>query len=301
MTTRQKYSAKYWLRLVGIFLVTLYITIILVLPAYGAVQMIRPAQGAVCCDTPASWSLTYQDVEFDAADGITLRGWYIPSQNGAIVITLHGYKGNRLGVLNQAAMLAQHGFGVLLYDERASGESDGESLSWGWRDVPDVSAAIAFLKTIPGVDPQRIGIYGCSSGAEISLAATALNPSIAAVAAEDAEFSTIRDILPPHTFQDFVLWPINPLFIKFMEWRSGTSASITLSDAVQYISPRPLFFMSSGQTYDDWQARYYFERAGEPKSMWNVPEAAHCESIYARPEEYEQRLVQFFESSLLSR
>jgi fermentation-respiration switch protein FrsA (DUF1100 family) len=301
MPGKPRPKVRYWLRLVSFFLVTLYLAAIFVLPFFVAVWEIRPAQSDVCCQTPADFGLTYQSIEFKTTDGITLRGWYVPSQNGATVIALHGYGGNRLGVLEQAAILAKHGYGVLLYDERASGESEGESLSWGWRDVPDASNAVTFLKTLAGLDPNRIGIYGCSTGAEISLAATALAPSIAAVASEDAEFTSIRDLLPARTLQDFIFWPINPLFIKFMEWRSGTSAPIALSDAVQQIAPRPVFFISSGQTYDYWQAQYYFDRAGEPKSLWNVPEASHCMSVYTRPEEYENRLVQFFDSTLLSR
>jgi uncharacterized protein len=301
MPEKPKRKIGYWFRLVGFFVVTLYVAIIFTAPAYGAITNIHPAHNMVCCETPADRGLQYQDISFKTADEVTLRGWYIPSKNGAAVIALHGYGGNRLGVLDQAELLASHGYGVLLYDERASGESDGESLSWGWRDVPDASAAVQFLNTVPGLDPQRIGIYGCSTGAEISLAATALDLSIGAVAAEDAEYATTRDVLFPPTFSDFVFWPFFPLFIKFMEWRSGTSAPIALTDAVKQISPRSLFLISSGKSYDSWQAQYYYGLAGEPKSIWNIPEAAHCQSLVTRPDEYETRLIRFFDGVLLDR
>jgi uncharacterized protein len=300
MTVKQKRNAGYWLRLIGAFVVTLYVAINLVVPIYGAIREIRPAHSEVCCETPADRGYQYQDVSFAAADGIILRGWYIPSKNGAVVIALHWYGGNRLGILDQAGLLAKHGYGVLLYDQRASGKSDGESLSWGWRDVPDVSEAVHFLNSVPGLDPQRIGLYGCSTGAEISLAAAALDLSIRAVAAEDAEYTTTRDQLSPRTVTDFVFWPILPLLVKFMEWRSGTSAPIALSDAVKQISPRSLFLISSGKSYDAWQAQYYYDLAGEPKSLWNVPEAVHCNSLTARPDEYETRLIQFFDGALLN-
>jgi fermentation-respiration switch protein FrsA (DUF1100 family) len=167
--------------------------------------------------------------------------------------------------------------------------------------VPDASAAVRFLKTVPGINSQRIGIYGCSTGAEISLAAAALDPAIRAVAAEDAEYTTGRDLLFPPTLTDFIFWPINPLFVKFMEWRSGTSAPIALSDAVKQISPRSLFLISSGKTYDAWQAEYYYGLADEPKSLWNLPEAGHCQSLGTRPDEYETRLIRFFDGALLGR
>jgi uncharacterized protein len=299
MAVRTKRNFGYWLRLIAIFLATLYVTLIIVLPAYGAIREIHPAQAPVCCETPADRGLAYQEIEFQAADGIHLRGWYLPTQNGAAVIALHGYGGNRLGVLNQASILAKHGFGVLLYDMRASGESEGESLSWGWRDVPDVSAAAATLRTLPGVEADRIGVYGCSTGAEVALASTALDPSLAAVVPEDAEFTAARDLAPERSFLDIISWPINPLFIQFMEWRSGASAPISLTDAARRISPRPLFIIASGKTFDATQGKYYFDLAGEPKTLWNVPDAAHCSTFSARPDEYEQRLVEFFESALL--
>jgi uncharacterized protein len=301
MPEKPKRKISYWLRLIVFFVVALYIAIILALPVYGAVRQIHPAHSKVCCETPADRGMQYEDVSFTTLDGITLRGWYIPSKNGAVVIALHGYGGNRLWVLDQAELLAKHGYGVLLYDERASGESDGESLSWGWRDVPDVSAAVQFLNALPDLDPQRIGIYGCSTGAEISLAASALDPSIRAVAAEDAEYATTRDVLFPPTVSDFVFWPFYPLFIKFMEWRSGTSAPIALSDAVKQISPRSLFLISSGRSYDSWQAQYYYDLANEPKNLWNVPEAAHCQILMTQPVEYELRLIRFFDGALLMR
>ncbi len=40
--------------------------------------------------------MKYEDVALTTSDGLRLSGWYIPSQNGAAVILLHGYGTNRI-------------------------------------------------------------------------------------------------------------------------------------------------------------------------------------------------------------
>jgi alpha-beta hydrolase superfamily lysophospholipase len=55
-----------------------------------------------------------------------LRGWYAPGQRHAVVILVHGGGGNRLQLYPEARILARHGYGFLLYDSRAHGESDGD-------------------------------------------------------------------------------------------------------------------------------------------------------------------------------
>ena len=74
----------------------------------------------------------YEDVEFDAVDGLRLSGWYAPSRNGAAVVLVHGGGGDRTGPLDHARLLRRHGYGVLLYDSRGRGESEGTPNAWGW-------------------------------------------------------------------------------------------------------------------------------------------------------------------------
>jgi hypothetical protein len=61
-------------------------------------------------------------VSFDGADGLTLRGWFAPSQTDAVVVLVHGLFSNRAGLLPEAEVFARHGYGVLLFDSRAPTE-----------------------------------------------------------------------------------------------------------------------------------------------------------------------------------
>ena len=53
----------------------------------------------------ADLRVPYEDVSFTTADGLELEGWYIPSRNGAAVISFPGRKGPQ----EQARLLARHG------------------------------------------------------------------------------------------------------------------------------------------------------------------------------------------------
>jgi predicted alpha/beta hydrolase len=99
-------------------------------------------------------SEAYEPVSFAASDGLRLSGWYRPSQNGAAVVLVHGGGGDRTGAESHAELLARHGYGVLLYDARGRGESEGSPNAFGWGWDEDVAGALAFLRerrtSIPG-------------------------------------------------------------------------------------------------------------------------------------------------------
>ena len=81
-------------------------------------------------------------MQFTTSDGYLLKGWYVPSKNRAVVISFPGRSSTRL----QARMLARHGYGVLLFDRRGEGESEGDWNVFGWQGERDLHAAVAFLQ-----------------------------------------------------------------------------------------------------------------------------------------------------------
>ena len=55
-------------------------------------------------ETPATYSLPFEDVMIRSDDGLKLVGWFVPSQNGAVIMMQHGYKSKRKELLNEAEM-----------------------------------------------------------------------------------------------------------------------------------------------------------------------------------------------------
>src|SRR4028119_2345147 len=75
-----------------------------------------------------------------------------------------------------APLLAAQGLAALSFDFRGFGASEGapREVESPWSKAEDLLNAAAFLRTLPGVDPERIGILGiCASAGYASLALTA--------------------------------------------------------------------------------------------------------------------------------
>lgn len=298
----RKRGCRYWLNLLLVGLVGGLLLAYVGYIVLWVLAMARPAHAEVCCITPADLGFDYEDVTLVAEDGVTLAGWYIPSQNGAAVILLHGYGANRMEMIWRAGMLAEYGYGVLLYDERASGESTGDVRSLGWADVADVPVALAFLQGRDDVDPARIGILGFSVGGQIALCATAENDRIRAVVAEEPGFATTQDLPALTSLPERWIVFNYRLGFQGLEWRTGVHAPAGVVAGLDRIAPRPILFIAAGPQEEPgyWLVRHFYDSAGEPKAWWHVPEAGHGQIPALGPQEYKERIVTFFDEALLS-
>jgi len=241
-------------------------------------------------------------VTFPASDGVTLRGWYLPSQNGAAVIVGHGHGAHR--ALEPAEILARNGYGALAFDWRAHGESDGDLCTFGYYEVRDVEGALAWLQAQPDVDPERIGILGESMGAVTAIRAAARMPGVKAVVA-DSPYPSLEDgIGNVWRGTSLPAFPFVPLQIALGEWWTGLDLDdMQPLDDVAAISPRPILILAGGQDPvigPDAGQRYY-QASGEPKELWFEPDLGHVSFWKAMPDEYERRVVSFFDAALSSR
>jgi uncharacterized protein len=244
--------------------------------------------------------VAYENVSFTTSDGLELEGWYVPSKNGAAVIAFPGRKGPQ----KPTRMLARHGYGVLLFDRRGEGNSGGEPNSWGWGGDKDIKAAIAFLQRRPDVEPGRIGGIGLSVGGEMMLEAAADTEALAAVVSEGAGARMFTEEM------DEDLVGVEKATVALPAWLKQASIAVfsnqlppsNLKDLVPRIAPRPLMLIAApnAPTGEDLN-RGYFAAAGEPKTLWEIPESGHVGGLSARPQEYERRVVGFFDRALLPR
>jgi fermentation-respiration switch protein FrsA (DUF1100 family) len=132
---------------------------------------------------------TRSDVEFAGFDGTVLRGWwYAPEGTGSApaVAMAHGFSAVKEMVLDRyAEVFREAGLGVLVYDNRNLGASDGEPRQEidPWGQVRDYRSAIGWLAARPEVDAGRIGLWGSSfSGGEVIVVAACDERVKAAVA-----------------------------------------------------------------------------------------------------------------------
>jgi fermentation-respiration switch protein FrsA (DUF1100 family) len=253
--------------------------------------------------TPAERGLSFEPVTFTSGDGLRLAGWYIPSYNGATIILCHGLGDNRVGMLPQAALLAEHGYGSLLFDFRAHGESEGEMVTYGYAEADDVLAAVDYLLSRPDVDAERIGICGGSLWAATVIRAAAHSTHLKAVVAEGA-FTSLEDEVASSfkVFCGLPAFPFAPLTVAFAQWQTGLRMSeVRPVDDIPAIAPRPVFIIHG--TDDDLipaeQGLRLYEAAGEPKELWMIDGMGHESPLGLLPDEYERRVIEFFDKALL--
>ncbi|HRQ36899.1 MAG TPA: alpha/beta fold hydrolase [Chloroflexota bacterium] len=302
--SRVRRRTVYVLKLVG-FGVFSFLMIDLALTFYLSHQTVEQnmASAAHAVEKPADLTLPVTDITFSGGDGLTMTGWYVPSQNGAVVILLHGYGADRTGMAWHAGQLYAAGYGVLLYDERASGESEGEHRSYGWQDPADVAGALRYLQSQSDVDPDRIGVGGCSMGAQIALQSAAIFPDIQAVWADGPSVIRARDV--PFSSHPILLLvrPSYYLVDWLMARRLDMALPSAMIDQIDDIAPRPIMLVAGGTPRPLYGAEAiiqerYASYAGENATVWVIEEAFHCDGPVYRPDEYATRMIDFFDTAL---
>src|SRR5947209_6657286 len=113
--------------------------------------------------------------------------WFYPTAGDAgrpdrpIVVMAHGLSGTRRDRLGAfAERFAAEGFAALVFDHRGFGDSAGEpDLFVPARQLEDWRAAIAFARSLPGVDRSQVATFGSSLGGGNALAAAAADREVA--------------------------------------------------------------------------------------------------------------------------
>ena len=238
----------------------------------------------------------YSEVAFKAGDGVKLSGWYRPTRNGKTVIALHGGGGNRRGALAHARMLVRHGYGVLLYDARGRGRSEGVQNSFGWGWASDIEGALTFLRGRPEVDPARIGGLGLSTGADALIEARGSAGGLRAVVADGAAAESFEDwrrlqgitALSPFLATEFATVRIT----------SGAHSGPPMEELVNR-GRTPLLLVSGGRDAEYDFNVFYDRSAGDrPVEHWNLPRVGHTGGLHQARAAYEQRVVAFLDAHM---
>jgi dipeptidyl aminopeptidase/acylaminoacyl peptidase len=205
--------------------VLIVVSVLIIISLWGFYSSIRPPK-IISSLTPRDLKMNYEDVSFKTADGLTLRGWYIPSAKGTqkTLILLHGYPADKGNILPALAFLHED-FNLLLFDFRYLGSSEGSYSTAGAKEVEDLLAAIQFLKS-RGV--KEVGVWGFSMGGAVTLMAIEKAPEIRAVISESS-YASLADMT-------FELLPI-PLLNYPIAYLVGIWAKLFLGIDVRDASP----------------------------------------------------------------
>ena len=272
---------------------------ILFLAYQSAYNTIHPER-RILDETPDDYGISnWRDVNFTTDDGLRLDGWLFPPEsNQGTVIFVHGHRDNRLNFINEAVMVHEQGYGVLVFDLRNAGTSEGDITTLGYYESQDVITAYEWLITQPDINPEQIILYGHSmGGVSVAMALGELTSVSGAVL--DSTFISVEDnindivaqILPFTTpITEFIMWVMErEADVNFYDLRPvDVVDSVDIPLLVLHGSDDRLIPPNNGETL--------FDVADNPYGFVVFDGAEHGGFYDLDPEFYESTLLGFLES-----
>lgn len=255
---------------------------------------------------PEQFGLRYEKVHFKTRDGLRLSGWFLPSPTGdeRTLLMCHGWGDNKGELLKFTHFLNQSaGFNLLYFDFRSHGESEGELVTMGYYEVIDFEAAVDFLKREKPALAGKLGVFGLSMGAAVTVMAMPDHPELRCAVLE-SPFTDYKSVVRQWAWNNYRVpyFPLIILTLLILRWRVGEKGVDTYSPIrfVGRIAPRPLFVIGGEKDslMPEEDVRRLYAAAKDPKQLWIVPEARHAKCYQAGGLEYETRIANFFKRHL---
>jgi len=230
--------------------------------------------------TPAQLGLPFDDVNFTAADGTQLHGWYVRGQRRETLLWFHGNAGNISHRLDNLRLLhTTIGVNVFIFDYRGYGRSQGIASEPGVYD--DARGALAYLRQRPDVAPERIIYFGRSLGSAVALELARRERPLGLVL--ETPFLSIRAMARS-------LLPLGPLALAIPEGFDNES-KITEIDC-----PVLIIHGDRDEIVPFEQGQVLFERARPPKSFYRLHGAGHNDTYIVGGAAYFARLGKFIDA-----
>ncbi len=292
------------------------LAVVFLLPLFNLILGIHPPKFKTD-DNPGRYGLEYEQISFPTADGLTLRGWFIPAESASLERTAqglgtreacatilfgHGYPFDKANILRHALFLHSR-FNLLLFDFRYFGESDGAYTTAGLLETRDVNAAVKYVKGREDVDPARIGAMGFSLSASSFILAR--QPDVKAIVA-DSPYASLEKVVQRQFFffPGPTKWPMVALTKVYARLLLG----LKLSDAVpadvvgELKNPLLLIHGDADSQIPLEHSREIFANANPAVTeLWIVPGADHGFAHALAGYDYEIRVREFFERYLCPR
>lgn len=243
--------------------------------------------------------ISAKSVEFQSSSGAIIRGWFLKGkENAGAIILMHGVRANRLAMLDRARFFYSKGFSVLLFDFQAHGESVGENITFGYLESRDAQAAVNYVQSL--LPNEKIGIIGVSMGGAAFLLAKP-NLKVNAVVLETV-YPTIEQAVSNRITSRLGNW--SSIFTPLLTWQLKPRLGIDVKnlrpiDNVGAINIPKLFIAGEKDEHTTIEeSNALFNAANEPKELWIIPNAKHTDFYSLVKDEYERKVLTFFEKNL---
>lgn len=231
------------------------------------------------------------------ADGAELEVWVYPSKNGAAVIALGGLGGS-LGVNHPPIeFLLDAGYGVVQIGSRTCGRAE-KAVTLGYQEAFEANEILQYIMLKNNFNARYVGVYGFSMGGVASIRAAAANPEILAVVAEGGYANLGEDLVDRGAplVEKVIQYTVAGIFWLRTGVNPWESSPI---DDIQKISPRPVLLIYGEHEMENARAQAQYDAAREPKELWIVAGGRHGTNHMISPEEYQKKVLNFFNLALL--
>ena len=249
------------------------------------------------------WMLAqpHKDVYIQSRDGLRLHGTYFPGDGGRkLVIGFHGYTSRGMSdYIGLSNYYLQRGYRMLLVDERAHGESEGEYIGFGCLDKEDGMRWIHFAQNELGND-CKIWLHGTSMGGSTVLMMSGLGLPVSVQGIiSDCAFTNAWDVFA-HVLKDQYYLPAFPVLNiadRMTQEKAGYSLrECSAAEEIKKVKVPVLLIHGDADTFVPCRmCEEIYAACPAPKEKLIVHGAGHCESFYKDRENYEAALTGFLE------
>lgn len=250
------------------------------------------------------YDLKPENIFFYSSDGLKLAGVFIKGVLPATIILLHGYGRCKEQMLPQASFLNRFGFNILMFDFRASGESEGKHITFGVKEQNDLTGAVNYLKTRQDIDHNKIGLLGFSMGGAVAIMKSGELPEIKAIVINScyARFKTVIW----HSFKRHLpgipFFPLGSVVLWIIKLRTGIYyPKINPVKYLAQLRARPLMVIHGAHDrkvpLED--AMEFYQKAPWLKEFWLVKDGQHNNIYDITGLQYDEKVINFFKKYLL--
>ena len=232
-------------------------------------------------------------------DGLRLHGtWFPRGDCKKVVICFHGYTSQGMkDYIGLSGYYLNHGYSMLLVDERAHGESEGKYIGFGCLDRQDALKWIDWVIRKCGEDTEIL-LHGTSMGAATVLMTSGLElPAQVKGIISDCAFTSSKEVFS-HVLKSMYHMPAFPT-MQLADFLNRKLSGYGLDECnaareVKKAKVPILFIHGSGDTFVPCSmCETIYENCASPKKKLIVEGAAHAESYYKDTDAYENALTEF--------
>jgi fermentation-respiration switch protein FrsA (DUF1100 family) len=213
-------------------------------------------------------------------------------------VLAHGVRSDRSQMVERAAFLRDAGYGVLLFDSQAHGESPGQRVTFGYSESDDARAAVAEARRREA--GERIGYLGVSQGGAAALLGRDPLPVDALIL--EAVYPSLREAI-----RNRLAIRIGP-FAEIATPLLFAQIPLRLDIDVESNTPiagirrvrAPLLLIAGADDRHTLlsESRRLFDAAPAEKEIWVLPGVQHVDFHAREPAEYERRVLAFLARTL---